>query len=277
MPRFPVRWSCVATALLVFVAAALGVFALEDPHEKKVSEKNLVLGTPEAVEAGGKLFATACAGCHGRHGEGGRGPRLSEGDLVRGASDDRLFASIKNGVKGTSMPPFNLPDLQIRQLLGFVRSFSAPAAESPVPGNAESGAVLFYGKAGCGGCHSVRGRGGFLGPDLTNAGSEHSLLQLRNAVLTPRLLVNGDYRAARVVLESGKTLDGVLRGATNYAFQFQTADGELHRLAAEDLKEITYRDGPLMPGDYSKRLSAAELEDIFAFLARQTVRPRVSD
>jgi putative heme-binding domain-containing protein len=261
---------------LVFLGAGY-LLALEDPHEKKPGDKNLALKTPEDVAAGGKLFASACAGCHGRHGEGGRGPKLSEGGLILGAEDQRLYSSIKNGVKGTTMPPFDLPDQQIRQLLGFVRSFSAPAAETQVPGNVESGASLFYGKAGCSGCHAIHGHGGFLGPDLTNSGGEHSALQLREAVTNPKLLSTGDYRAVRLVLKSGKTLEGVLRGATNYAFALQTADGNIHSLSAAELRQITYHEGPSMPRDYTKRLTAAEIDDVLAFLARQTVRPRASD
>ena len=263
----------IVTALVLGLAAAS---AWEDPHKKDVGDKNLALRTPDAIAAGGKLFASACAGCHGRKGEGGRGPRLNEGYTIQGAADDRLFASIKNGVKGTSMPPFDLPEMQIRELLGFVRNLSAPASEAPAPGNADAGNALFYGKAGCGGCHSIRGRGGSLGPDLTNVGAERSLLRLRDTIMTPRLLPSGDYRGARLTLKSGKTLEGVLRSATNYEYQLQSADSELHRLAADDLKEVVYREGPVMPS-FASRLSATEIDDILSFLARQTVRPRVSD
>jgi putative heme-binding domain-containing protein len=196
---------------------------------------------------------------------------------VLGADDEHLFSSIKNGVRGTSMPPFDLPDDQIRKLLGFVRSFSAPAAETKVPGNAGSGESLFYGKAGCSGCHAIHGRGGFLGPDLTNAGGERSARQLRQAVMDPKPLNSGDYRAVRVALKSGGTLEGVLRGATNYDYELQLADGTIRSLSAGDLKQITYHDGPSMPRDYAARLTAAEIDDILAFLARQTARPRAGD
>src|SRR3954447_5676058 len=34
----------------------------------------------------------------------------------------------------------------------------------------QSGEFLFFGKAGCASCHEVNGRGGIVGPDLSNAG-----------------------------------------------------------------------------------------------------------
>lgn len=261
--------------VILFVAAPLLLFS-EDPHENKPGAGvRRAPRAPEAVEQGRVLFAKSCSGCHGPLGEGGRGPKLNDGDLVRSATDDRLFSSIKNGKGG--MPPFPLPENEILEMIGFIRSLSAPAAEAHARGDAAAGRTLFYGKAGCGGCHRIRGEGGFLGPDLSNIGALRSYRQLREAVVKPQFAVDGDYRAARAVLRSGKTLDGVLRNATNYAFELQTADGEVHPLAAEDLREIVYRKAPLMPAGYDKKLSPAELDNVLAFVASQTSRPIVHD
>src|SRR5437868_3916100 len=98
---------------------------------------------------GRKLFLASCSGCHGANAEGGRGPNLTEGRAIRRLDDDALFASIKSGVPGTDMPPTNLPDEQIRTLAAYVRSLSAPAYESKVAGDAEAGASLYFGQAGC--------------------------------------------------------------------------------------------------------------------------------
>jgi hypothetical protein len=72
-------------------------------------------------------------------------------------------------------------------------------------------------------------------------------------------------------------MEGVLRAATNYAYELQTADGNIHSFSANELKHIAYHEGPSMPRDYTKRLTAAEIDDILAFLARQTVRQRATD
>src|SRR5215467_3571633 len=100
---------------------------------------------PEAVKAGQATFAQACSACHGVHGEGGHGPNLSESHEVRRASDADLFRSIQNGIAGTDMPPFKGTDAQIGQLVAFVRSLSAPAVETDVPGNVEAGRAIFFG------------------------------------------------------------------------------------------------------------------------------------
>jgi putative heme-binding domain-containing protein len=256
---------------MLVCACAAAVFA-EDPHPKKDAAIPMAI-TPEAVEAGSKLFGTACSGCHGQHGEGGRGPKLNDGDMVHGATDERLFSSIAHGVKGTSMPPFSFTEVEVHSLIAFIRSLSAPAADRALPGNPEAGRAIFYGKGQCGACHNIRGNGGLLGPDLSDEGASRSVDQIRSALLTPALRSDGDYRGASVTLRTGQKLEGVLRGATNYSYQFQTAAGDLHLLAAEEISDIQLRKESLMPS-YAGRLSSSETGDLLVFLARQTLRPR---
>ncbi len=256
----------------MLVCALISAAFAEDPHPKK-DAAIIVAITPETVEAGGKLFGTACSGCHGQHGEGGRGPKLNDGDMVHGATDERLFSSIAHGVKGTSMPPFSFTEVEVHNLIAFIRSLSAPAADSVVAGNPEAGRAIFYGKGQCGSCHNIRGNGGLLGPDLSDEGSSRSIAQLRGALLTPSLRGDGDYQGASITLRSGQKLEGVLRGATNYSYQLQTAAGDLHLLSADEIRDIQLRKDSLMPS-YADRLSPSELDNLVAFLARQTLRPR---
>ncbi len=257
---------------LLLCSTAVVRAGMEDPHPKKDEAPAGPLPA-EAVEAGARLFATACTGCHGQHGEGGRGPKLNDGELVRGATDDRLFSSITHGVKGTSMPPFSFTEVEVRRLIAFIRSLSAPASEAVIHGDAARGRELYYGKGQCATCHSIRGTGGLLGPDLSDIGAVRSLPQLRNALLAPVFQPDGDYRSAKVVLRSGRTLQGVLRGATNYSFELQSETGELHLLDAAEISEIRLRKEPLMPS-YERKLSSSELDDLLSFLAHQTLRPR---
>src|SRR5206468_807913 len=71
-----------------------------------------------AISAGREEYEAACGSCHGATGKGGRGPRLAGVARARNMPDKKMFDTIKEGVKGTPMPPFSLPDIQIWQLLG---------------------------------------------------------------------------------------------------------------------------------------------------------------
>jgi len=243
-------------------------------RERSPEDNNPLAGRPEAVEAGRKLFLGVCSACHGPNGEGGRGTNLTHGRLVRGVSDRELRNSIRAGIPGTDMPPSPLPDEPLWQIVAFVRSLSTPAAESHVRGDPDLGRGLFFGKAGCTSCHMILGRGGFLGPDLSNIGLDRSLRQIEVAVLDPNERLATGHQGATVTLANGTSITGVIRDQTNYAIQMLDAAGRAHRLASQDVRSLEMNARSLMPADYSQRLSKAEIQDLLAFLSRQAVRTR---
>jgi cytochrome c oxidase cbb3-type subunit 3 len=225
-----------------------------------------------AVEAGQKQFQQLCTGCHGRSGQGGQGegqgPDLVNSWEVRRASDTELMNWIHNGVKGTAMPAFALPQEQIRQLAAFVRSLNAPANSVPVPGNAANGEALFYGKAGCGACHMIRGRGGYLGPDLSNAGLAHRVSELRTAIINPAALSTSGYKP--ILLAGG--VRGIVKNETNWSMQVIDETGQIHLLHGAEMNSARLQPGSWMPADYARRLAPNQIDDIVAFLSRQAVR-----
>ena len=58
---------------------------------------------PAAV-AGANLYAATCAACHGADAKGDNGPNLTT-LWASGATDDRVFETIRRGVPGSAMPP----------------------------------------------------------------------------------------------------------------------------------------------------------------------------
>jgi cytochrome c oxidase cbb3-type subunit 3 len=258
--------------LLAFLWLPWSGRAQERRQEENAAENSFKL-QPEAIEAGQRLFVAMCSGCHGAQAEGGRGPNLEDGQLVRPKDDRQLSESIRKGVPGSEMPPFNLLDEQIGQLVAFIRSLSAPAAESQVPGDPEAGKLIFLGKASCSACHMILGHGGFTGPDLSNIGMSHSWKQLRQALVDPNSRSRTGYQGAMVLSKGESRITGIIKDQTNYSIAIQDVDGNLHLLSMQDIREITYRSGSLMPDDYDRRLTAKEMDDVLAFLSRQSVRP----
>jgi putative heme-binding domain-containing protein len=230
-----------------------------------------------AVKAGEARFKQLCSSCHGARGEGGQGegqgPNLANSWEVRRASDTQLSGYIRNGIPGSSLPPFGVPEQQIMELAAFVRSLNAPASSVPVPGDPVAGEAIFKGKGGCTDCHMLQGRGGYLGSDLSNVGATQRVDELRQAILNPGRLSSEGYRP--VVLESagGKSIRGVAKHYSNWSIQVLDENGQLHLLRGPEMKKVSLVDKPWMPADYSQRLSAGELEDLLAFLSRQSVRP----
>ena len=66
---------------------------------------------------------------------------------------------------------FGVTDAEVQQMVVYVRSLgrSAPLA---LPGDARRGERLYAGKGKCANCHMLSGRGGRLGPDLSDIGEQ---------------------------------------------------------------------------------------------------------
>jgi len=226
----------------------------------------------ESVKAGGTLFGERCSVCHGIDGRGSaRGPALTSGLVVNRGSDEEVAQVIRQGVPNSSMPPFVLPDAEIRQLVAFIRSLSTNAARLSVPGDTDSGKRIFFGKGRCSECHMIRGEGGLLGPDLSNLGNERTLAEIRESVLTPGLREEMKYRTVTIVTQKGDRITGTLRNRDNFSLQTMDANGKLHSFLSSELREVLLEEKSAMPDNYEKVLTAAELQDLLAFLSRQSV------
>ncbi len=256
----------------MILMAGCAVLPAQDEEKKEEDLKNPHEGKAEAVEAGRKQFLNSCSGCHGPNAKGGRGPRLLKSGVVRGSSNRQLFNLIKDGVRGSDMPPFKAADEKIWELVSFVKNLNAPAYESNPPGNVESGGKLFHDKAGCSGCHAIGGKGGVIGPDLTNAGMTRSYASLRESLLQPNERPTEGYGGVSVTLRDGKKISGIAKDHTNYSIQVMDRQGKLYLLNKLDVSEIVFRKNSLMPDDFGKRLSKAEVDDVLAYVSHQAVR-----
>ena len=261
------------TTTRIALTAALAALPLAAQHEKDGEKsRNPAIGDPKAIEAGRALFANGCAACHGSEGQGGRGPNLRERVFWHPLEDDTLFAAIKKGVGG-GMPAANLPDDQTWQVVAFVRSMTSPAIENPPAGDVTAGESLFWGKAGCSNCHAIGGKGSAFGPALTNVAAMRPALDIRQSILDPDADGAPGYRGVTVVMNDGSTLKGVARNRTNYSLQLQDAKGNLHLLSVASIREIATTKGSPMPKDFGTRLTKTEIDNLVAFLSRQSVHP----
>jgi cytochrome c oxidase cbb3-type subunit III len=231
-----------------------------------------LLRDPAALEEGGKLFRTTCSGCHGMAGEGGRGPNLSDGILVRRATNERLYNVIKNGVTGSDMPGYNWEAPKLWRLVAYLRSFSAPAFSAPPPGDPQAGRQIYLSKGRCNNCHAIKGEGGVMGPDLTDIGATRTVLQLRESIEDPSYRIAEGFQPAKAVTADGRTISGVAKNANNYSVQILDKNGQLHLLDRATLKSLDLSLQSPMPGDYKSRLTKKERDDLLAFLSRQAIR-----
>ncbi|HEY4364618.1 MAG TPA: PQQ-dependent dehydrogenase, methanol/ethanol family [Bryobacteraceae bacterium] len=140
----------------------------------------------------------------------------------------------------------------------------------------QSGEAIFFGKAACGTCHQVNARGGITGPDLSNAG-RNSAEALRKKILDPSAPSDPGGRggvASSVVVRTkdGKEIRGVRRAEDSFSLLLADSSGNLRSLDKRTLADQRTNAQSLMPADYTKRLSSAEIDSVVAYLRAQTGR-----
>jgi putative heme-binding domain-containing protein len=232
-------------------------------------QKNPFAGDAQAIEWGRVKFRMSCAGCHGLRATGGRsGPDLTRGTFAAGDQDSDLYGVIAKGVPGTEMPGFSdsLETDEVWRLVSYVRSLTSRGA-APIAGDAAAGEALFWGKGGCGRCHRVGTRGSSVGPSLTRAGAQRSLAYLRESVLAPDADITYGYATITVVTRDGRKIVGVERGFDNFSAQLIDVSGRYYSLQKDDVTSIQREYRSLMPLNYGRLFSEAELTDLLAFLA----------
>ena len=117
----------------------------------------------------------------------------------------------------------------------------------------------------------IRGQGGLLGPDLSNVGGDRTLAEVKQSIVSPSLAEGTKYKAVTVVTLKGEKIAGTLRNRDNFSLQMMDAQGNLHFFSSEELREVVLQEKSVMPENYGKVLSEAELQNLLAFLSRQTI------
>jgi putative heme-binding domain-containing protein len=238
-----------------FLAAQM-VVGLEPTQRPKL--------TAADVERGRTLFQAQCAFCHGAAGDGGRGANLARPTLRRAPTDEALFRIVNRGIPSTGMPGNAMSLRETWQVVGFVRSLGRLKRE-PLRGNAARGAQVYQAQ-GCAACHTVGGRGGPTGPDLTDVGARSSPAFLRQSLVDPQADVPSDFMQVRAVTREGRRLTGVRVNEDTFSIQFRDMSGALHSFFKDELVEFAKDAGKSPMPTYRERLEPAALDDLVAYL-----------
>ena len=104
-------------------------------------------------------------------------------------------------------------------------------------------------------------------------GALRTIPQLRESLLKPSARIVDGYEGVTVTMRDGSKISGVARNANNYSMQILDKNGRLRLLAMEEARDVEFRKNSLMPEDFGKRLSPVDIDNVLAFLGRQSVRP----
>jgi putative heme-binding domain-containing protein len=139
-----------------------------------------------------------------------------------------------------------------------------------VPGDAERGKEVFFSrKAACYGCHRAGGKGGSVGPDLSQVGRFRTPRDLLESIVFPSSSIVPEFRAFVVGTRDGRATVGMIMRETSDAVFLRTAQLAEVRLARADVEEMMPSPTSIMPEGLEKTMSRQELSDLLEFLSRQ--------
>jgi putative heme-binding domain-containing protein len=245
--------------VLLFVV--LGMFLMAPAHAQRVSAFD---GDARAIAAGAALFANRCSECHGADAKGNNGPDLTA-LWLSGVEDSRVFDSIRLGVADTVMPPSMAPDDELWAIIAYLKSISTVPAFVSATGDSRRGRAQF--DSLCASCHLVRGRGGPLGPELSNIAQVRSREALISAIREPDDIVPTEYRTVTIVSPDGRDVRGIKKGEDAFSIQIVDSDGKLRSFLKDRLEQVIHESASLMPAFGPGELSDEELEDLLAYLS----------
>jgi putative heme-binding domain-containing protein len=243
-------------------------------------QENPVAGNPAAIQEGSSLFRANCSPCHGLNAQGGgRGPDLTAGRWIHGSSDADIFRTITRGVPGTEMPANGFEDSETWAILAYLRSLT-PGKTEAISGDPAKGEKIFWGTGGCSTCHMVQGRGGVLGPDLSQVGEARSVPYLLDSIREPsKELTSGlldpnnhyglplVYDTVTVITADGRKIIGVAKNEDTFSLQLIDTNQQLQLFLKKNLKEVVHERKSLMPAYSETMLKPAQLQDLVAYLA----------
>ena len=226
---------------------------------------NAVAQIAPDLPTGKKIFESQCALCHGQTGTGGRGPSLTRPKLGKALDDEALWQVISNGIEPEMPGAWQLNAREVHSVAAYVRSLGAVPPEV-LPGAPTRGERVYQSK-GCAGCHIVAGKGTGYGPELSDIGARRNGAHLRQAILRPAALLPEGFLYVAAVTQSGSTVRGIRVNEDSFNIQIKDARGQFHSFTKSELKELKRLQNETPMPSYESSLSAAELDDLVAYLA----------
>ncbi|HEY7158086.1 MAG TPA: ThuA domain-containing protein [Gemmataceae bacterium] len=170
--------------------------------------------------------------------------------------------------------------LPLRRILlpwAKVKKQTEAVAERVVPelkgGSWTRGREIFFSEqAQCSKCHTMRGRGSDIGPDLSNLVHRDYESVLRD-IREPSAAINPDYITYIAELKNGRMLTGVVRTLPGDKLAIGDGTGKQTTLAKSSIEMLTPAPVSTMPAGLEKTLGPEKLRDLLTFLLTEPLIP----
>ena len=139
-------------------------------------------------------------------------------------------------------------------------------------GDPERGRQFFFAAtaAQCLNCHQVRGKGGELGPDLSEIGKKYKPAELLDSLINPSLKVDPKFTTYQLITIDGKVHSGLLISKDKDPITMRVlkeGKPEALQIPKDEIEQLTVQKKSLMPDRMLRDLTAQQAADLVAFLA----------
>ena len=124
----------------------------------------------------------------------------------------------------------------------------------------------FFSYAQCSKCHTLQGRGGTTGPDLTFIAKRMDRKRLVESIITPSREIAPRYVPWIVELKSGKTLTGIALNREGNNEVFASADGKVTRVPTNQIEARHPSRVSVMPDGLASKIGPRVIYDIIGLL-----------
>jgi putative heme-binding domain-containing protein len=134
--------------------------------------------------------------------------------------------------------------------------------------NFEQGKLMYQASV-CSSCHTMRGEGGQIGPDLTQLGTRFTEKDMLEAIIEPSKTISDQYAATIFYLKDGKSVVGRLINEDNEKYSISQnpfAPQNLRDIPKKDVIRKELSDVSIMLPGMINRLNEEELKDLIAYL-----------
>jgi len=168
-----------------------------------------------------------------------------------------------------------------RTLLPWAKPSNADSFES-VPrqtpeiagGNWQRGREIFFNdRAACFKCHTVRGEGGKIAPDLSNL-IHRDYASVMKDIQQPSAAINPDAVAYNVHLKDGDVITGVPMKESATEMVFGNVNGQPITVARDRIAETKASSVSLMPEGLLQGMTGQQIKDLMTFLLKQPEPPK---
>ncbi len=169
---------------------------------------------------------------------------------------------------------FRLSGLPVPDLVGQHASKRPNSVEEWIRlaasgGSAEAGHRLFEhpNSGGCFHCHTVNGRGGKIGPDLSLIAHSSNRSKLAESILRPSKEIAPQFTSWTLVTRDGRVVVGAIVGEDREGHvRIGTPEGTIVELAASNVEERHPQKNSVMPENLIDGFTPDEFRDLIAFL-----------